>query len=43
MAKRLGFLEEGFHRKAFRCGLGQLHDVRYLALTSDDYRRQCPQ
>ena len=42
-AKRLGFLEEGFHRKAFRCGLEELHDVHYLALTSDDYRRQCPQ
>jgi ribosomal-protein-serine acetyltransferase len=39
LAKRLGFLEEGLHRKAFRCGLGELHDVHYLALTNDNYQR----
>lgn len=34
LAKKLGFDEEGLHRNAFRCGLGELHDVRYLSLTS---------
>jgi RimJ/RimL family protein N-acetyltransferase len=34
LAKKLGFHEEGLHRNAFRCGLGELHDVRYLSLTS---------
>lgn len=38
LAKKLGFKEEGLHRKAFRCGFGELHDVRYLAMTADEYR-----
>jgi RimJ/RimL family protein N-acetyltransferase len=40
LAKRLGFLEEGLHRKSFRSGLGELHDVHYLALTNDDFSAQ---
>jgi RimJ/RimL family protein N-acetyltransferase len=38
LAKKLGFKEEGLHRRAFRCGFGKLHDVRYLAMTADEYR-----
>jgi len=38
LAKKLGFQEEGLHRKAFRCGYGQLHDVQYLSLTMEDFR-----
>jgi RimJ/RimL family protein N-acetyltransferase len=38
LAKKLGFREEGAHRNAFRCGLGELHDVRVLALTAEDYQ-----
>lgn len=40
LAKKLGFQEEGVHRSAFRCGFGELHDVHYLSLTMEDYRRQ---
>lgn len=40
LAKKLGFQEEGLHRRAFRCGFGELHDVHYLSLTMEDYRRQ---
>ena len=29
--------------RLFHQHVGELHDVRYLALTSDDYRQQCPQ
>ena len=32
LVQKLGFQEEGIHRKAFRCGHGELHDVRYLSL-----------
>jgi ribosomal-protein-serine acetyltransferase len=39
LAKKLGFQEEGVQRKAFRCGFGELHDVRYLSLTREDYER----
>lgn len=38
LAQKLGFQPEGLHRRAFRCGLGEIHDVRYLALIQDDYR-----
>ncbi len=38
LATKLGFQQEGLHRNAFRCGFGQLHDVRYLSLTRGDYR-----
>jgi ribosomal-protein-serine acetyltransferase len=38
LAKKLGFQEEGLHRNAFRCGFGELHDVRYLSMTAEDYR-----
>lgn len=37
LAHKLGFRFEGLHRRAFRCGLGELHDVNYLALIHDDY------
>ncbi len=37
LARKAGFREEGVHRNAFRCGLGELHDVRYLSLTPADY------
>jgi RimJ/RimL family protein N-acetyltransferase len=39
LAKKLGFQEEGLHRRAFRCGFGELHDVHYLSLTREDYQR----
>ena len=32
LARKLGFEAEGLHRKAFRCGYGQLHDVQYFSL-----------
>jgi RimJ/RimL family protein N-acetyltransferase len=38
LARKLGFREEGLHRKAFRCGLGELHDICYMAITADEYR-----
>jgi RimJ/RimL family protein N-acetyltransferase len=38
LALKLGFQEEGLHRNAFRCGLGELHDVRYLSLIVEEYR-----
>jgi RimJ/RimL family protein N-acetyltransferase len=38
LAVKLGFQQEGLHRQAFRCGFGELHSVRYLSLTLDDYR-----
>lgn len=38
LAKKLGFQEEGLHRKAFRCGYGDLHYVHYLSLIREDYR-----
>ena len=40
LSKRVGFQEEGLHRNAFRCGLGELHDVHYLSLTRSDYPRR---
>lgn len=39
LAKKMGFQEEGVQRRAFRCGHGELHDVRCLSLTKEDYRR----
>ncbi|MFP5228095.1 MAG: GNAT family N-acetyltransferase [Acidobacteriota bacterium] len=38
LAAKLGFRNEGLHRMAFRCGLGELHDVHHLSLTLEDYR-----
>lgn len=32
LVQKLGFQEEGILRKGFRCGFGELHDVRYLSL-----------
>jgi [ribosomal protein S5]-alanine N-acetyltransferase len=40
LAKKLGFQEEGLHRKAFRCGFGELHDVRYLSIVAEEYRKK---
>lgn len=37
LAQKLGMQHEGLHRKEFRCGFGELHDVNYYALTRDDY------
>jgi len=39
LAMKLGFLEEGVLRSAFRCGHGELHDVRCLSLTQADYQK----
>jgi hypothetical protein len=39
---QLGFREEGLHRKAFRCGLGELHDVCYMAIMAEEYRYYSP-
>lgn len=36
LASKLGFRNEGLHRKEFRCGHGQLHDVHYLSLLRED-------
>lgn len=38
LAVKLGFSNEGLHRMAFRCGLGELHDVHHLSLALEDYR-----
>lgn len=38
LAEKLGFHHEGVHRKAFRCGFGQLHEVHYMSLTADEHR-----
>ena len=38
LATKLGFRNEGLHRMAFRCGLGELHDLHHLSLTLEDYR-----
>ena len=40
LAKKLGFQQEGLQRNAFRCGLGELHDVRFLSLTPEDHDRR---
>ena len=37
LARKLGFREEGLHRRAFRCGFGELHDVHYLSFIQDDW------
>jgi len=38
LANKLGFKHEGLHRNEFRCGLGELHDVNYFSMTSDDFK-----
>ena len=38
LARRLKLRHEGVHRNAFRCGLGELHDLHVFAMTDDDYR-----
>jgi RimJ/RimL family protein N-acetyltransferase len=38
LAESLGFRAEGLHRQEFRCGLGKLHDVRYLSIINEDRR-----
>jgi ribosomal-protein-alanine N-acetyltransferase len=37
LANKLGFKHEGIHRSEFRCGFGDLHDVHYFSLTSNDF------
>lgn len=37
LARKLGFQDEGLHRKAFRCGAGELHDVHFLSLIAETY------
>lgn len=37
LARRLGLRQEGVHRNAFRCGLGELHDLHLFAMTDVDY------
>jgi len=39
LAKKLGFHEEGSQRKAFRCGLGDLHDVLYLSILAEEFSK----
>jgi RimJ/RimL family protein N-acetyltransferase len=36
LADKLGFKREGLHRKEFRCGFDELHDVYHYSLTSED-------
>jgi ribosomal-protein-serine acetyltransferase len=38
LANKLGFKHEGLHRNAFRCGFGELHDVHYFSLTTEDFK-----
>jgi RimJ/RimL family protein N-acetyltransferase len=38
LAKKLGFQPERVLRRAFRCGLGELHDVHYLSLIRGECR-----
>ena len=38
LANKLGFKHEGLHRNAFRCGFGELHDVHYFSVTTEDFR-----
>jgi len=35
LARKLGFHDEGLHRKAYRCGQGELHDVRVLSIVKE--------
>jgi ribosomal-protein-serine acetyltransferase len=37
LARRLDLRHEGVHRNAFRCGLGELHDVHLFAMTDGDH------
>jgi RimJ/RimL family protein N-acetyltransferase len=38
LANKLGFKHEGLHRNAFRCGFGELHNVHYFSVTTEDFR-----
>jgi RimJ/RimL family protein N-acetyltransferase len=38
LARRLKLQHEGVQRNAFRCGLGELHDLHVFAMTDVDYR-----
>jgi RimJ/RimL family protein N-acetyltransferase len=40
LAQKLGFQQEGLLRNAYRCGLGELHDVYYLSMIRQDYLAQ---
>jgi RimJ/RimL family protein N-acetyltransferase len=37
LAEKLGFTPEGLHRKEFRCGRGELHDVHHFSLIREQY------
>lgn len=37
LIRKLGMRHEGLHRREFRCGYGELHDVEYFSVTRDDY------
>ena len=40
LAQKLGFQREGLLRNAYRCGLGELHDVYYLSILRREYLPQ---
>jgi [ribosomal protein S5]-alanine N-acetyltransferase len=40
LAEKLGFRPEGLLRNAYRCGLGDLHDVYYLSMIRQEYPPQ---
>lgn len=42
LARRLNLRHEGVHRNAFRCGLGELHDVHLFAMTDVDHHAANP-
>ena len=37
LVRKLGFQEEGLHRREFRCGFGESHAVHHLALINPDW------
>lgn len=37
LIEKLGMRHEGLHKNAFRCGIGELHDVDYFSVTGDEF------
>ena len=37
LARKLGMVHEGRHRREFRCGHGELHDVDRFSVTREEY------